>query len=104
MNHPRRMKLGFETRGEVLEAIAAAPENDRRQIVRQAVATANSASRIEKIAEISQGNVALNKPDRFPVIYADPPWRYEHTKTDNRAIENHYPTMDLDDIWVVSQK
>jgi len=24
---------------------------------------------------------------RFPVIYADPPWRYEHVKTENRAIE-----------------
>lgn len=34
----------------------------------------------------------------YPVIYADPPWRYEHVKTENRAIENQYPTMDLDEI------
>lgn len=34
----------------------------------------------------------------FPVIYADPPWRYEHVKTESRAIENHYPTMSLDEI------
>lgn len=34
----------------------------------------------------------------FPVIYADPPWRYEHSKSDNRKIENQYPTMLLDDI------
>ena len=34
----------------------------------------------------------------YPVILADPPWRYEHVKTENRAIENHYPTMSLDEI------
>ena len=56
MNHPRRMKLRFEARGEVLEAIAAAPENDRRQIVRQAVATANSASRIGVPVAFRVGN------------------------------------------------
>lgn len=61
--------------------------------------------RIEKIAEIAKGNTQLevvadspNAPERFPVIYADPPWRYEHVKTDNRAIENQYPTMSLEEI------
>jgi len=34
----------------------------------------------------------------FDVLYADPPWRYEQIRTDNRAIENHYPTMSLDEI------
>jgi N6-adenosine-specific RNA methylase IME4 len=34
----------------------------------------------------------------FDVLYADPPWRYEFAETDNRAIENHYPTMDLQGI------
>lgn len=38
-------------------------------------------------------------PDgQWDVIYADPPWRYEFSKTDNRKIENHYPTMSLDEI------
>jgi N6-adenosine-specific RNA methylase IME4 len=33
------------------------------------------------------------------IIYADPPWRYEgNTAPPNDAIENHYPTMTLDDI------
>jgi N6-adenosine-specific RNA methylase IME4 len=31
-------------------------------------------------------------------VYADPPWRYEHSKTDNRKIENQYPTMELGEI------
>jgi N6-adenosine-specific RNA methylase IME4 len=34
----------------------------------------------------------------FDIIYADPPWRYDFSKTDSRAIENNYPTMELKDI------
>lgn len=35
----------------------------------------------------------------FPVLYADPPWRYEHNETpDLRAIENQYPTMSIEEI------
>lgn len=34
----------------------------------------------------------------FDLIYADPPWRYEHCKTDSRKIENQYPTMSLQEI------
>lgn len=35
---------------------------------------------------------------RYDVIYADPPWRYDFSTTDNRKIENHYPTMAIEDI------
>lgn len=37
---------------------------------------------------------------KFPLIYADPPWRYEHPPigASNRSIENHYPTMTLEQI------
>lgn len=35
---------------------------------------------------------------RFPVLYADPPWRYDFSKSPTRDIENQYPTMDLEDI------
>jgi len=34
----------------------------------------------------------------YQVIYADPPWRYDFSKTDSREIENQYPTMDIEDI------
>lgn len=36
--------------------------------------------------------------EKFDVILADPPWRYEHPISKSRAIENHYPTMSLDEI------
>lgn len=37
---------------------------------------------------------------KYAVIYADPPWRYEHPPigASNRSIENQYPTMTLEDI------
>jgi N6-adenosine-specific RNA methylase IME4 len=39
----------------------------------------------------------LNEVGPFAVLYADPPWRYEHAEP-TRAVENHYPTMHLDEI------
>lgn len=36
---------------------------------------------------------------RFPVILADPPWRYDEGTADpSRKVENQYPTMALEDI------
>jgi len=35
----------------------------------------------------------------YSVLYADPPWRYDHNETpDLRDVENHYPTMAVEDI------
>lgn len=56
------------------------------------------AERVERVQDISQANAPLNIVERYPVIYADPPWEYEHSMTNNRRIDNHYPTMTLDDI------
>ena len=37
---------------------------------------------------------------KFPILYADPPWRYENPPigASNRAVENKYPTMTLEEI------
>lgn len=52
--------------------------------------------RAERVAKIEQASAPLTGDlGRFPVIYADPPWRYEHIETESRAIENQYPTMAL---------
>ena len=40
----------------------------------------------------------LSDKGPFDVLYVDPPWRYDYAPTDSRAIENQYPTMELDDI------
>lgn len=35
---------------------------------------------------------------KYQILYSDPPWRYEFSPSKNRAVENHYPTMLLEDI------
>jgi N6-adenosine-specific RNA methylase IME4 len=35
---------------------------------------------------------------KYQIIYADPPWRYDFSKSDSRKIENQYPTMTVEDI------
>jgi N6-adenosine-specific RNA methylase IME4 len=103
--------------GEVSVSAASAvsdmPVADQREIIargereilqaakaiRQQKAQHLRSDRIRRLAEISAGNQELSFRQRFPIIYADPPWRYEHPPmSENRAIENHYPTMDLDAI------
>src|SRR5215475_14918180 len=49
-------------------------------------------SRHSKIA------AALNNVGRFPLIYADPPWLYDFMSVDAWKVENHYPTMPIDEI------
>lgn len=34
----------------------------------------------------------------FSVIYADPPWRYDFSKSKSRDVENQYPTMTTEDV------
>ncbi|KKL13368.1 hypothetical protein LCGC14_2526480, partial [marine sediment metagenome] len=47
-------------------------------------------------------NISRETPElpngKYNLIYADPPWRYEFSETDSRKVENHYPTMELEDI------
>jgi N6-adenosine-specific RNA methylase IME4/ParB-like chromosome segregation protein Spo0J len=55
--------------------------------------------RQEQVRAERQSPPALTgTPERFIVLLADPPWRYEHTESESRAIENQYPTMSLDEI------
>jgi len=56
-------------------------------------------ARVDNIVKISKGNSSLEQIAEFyPVVYVDPPWQYEYSETESRAIENQYPTMSLDEI------
>lgn len=61
-----------------------------RAVIRQGAA-------VERTKMVEFNAAALGK---FAVILADPPWRYENPPMggSNRSIENHYPTMTLDEI------
>jgi N6-adenosine-specific RNA methylase IME4 len=94
--------------------IATKPKEEQREIVargekeileaakaiRAERAVASREERLDKLAEISKGNVDLVTDQRYPIVYADPPWRYENPPMGgtNRSIENHYPTMTLEEI------
>lgn len=81
-----KVKVGEMTVMEAAKEIRQVKTEQRRE------------DRLEKIVEISQGNVELKTENRYPVLYADPPWRYDYAETENRAIENQYPTMTIEDI------
>jgi N6-adenosine-specific RNA methylase IME4 len=97
----------------VLSISAAAKLAERPQADQQRVATAvlsgedarnamrelHRDERIARLAQIVKGNAGLNGGvGLHPIIYADPPWRYEHAESATREIENQYPTMELDEI------
>jgi N6-adenosine-specific RNA methylase IME4 len=52
--------------------------------------------RFERIA--AQAEAGPLPQHKFPILYADPPWRYEFSATSTRAIEQNYETMSLEDI------
>lgn len=114
LEHGDASLIAAVDRGEVAVSVAAdlaarVPKEQQRAIVEQGpkvvaakaktvVAQERQQQRVEKIVEIAKQNAPLDLPTRYPVIYADPPWRYEHAATTNREIENHYPTMALEEI------
>ena len=51
------------------------------------------------IKEASPTDVTPDFPEgKYPILLADPPWRYDFPVSNSRKVENHYPTMTLDDI------
>jgi N6-adenosine-specific RNA methylase IME4/ParB-like chromosome segregation protein Spo0J len=56
------------------------------------------AARMEKFAEISKANTALPE-QRYPVIYADPPWKFEPFNEETGGERSvPYPVMDIDEL------
>jgi N6-adenosine-specific RNA methylase IME4/ParB-like chromosome segregation protein Spo0J len=97
--------------------IARAPETEQRRVIalddKDAIlAAAKDIQRQRKeerlqVKAVKVAEFAARKPEPlmnlgpFPVVYADPPWRYDYAEDTGRQIENHYPTMSLDDIKVL---
>jgi N6-adenosine-specific RNA methylase IME4 len=63
---------------------------------KKTIRLAEKAHRVAAIAAQPPAPIASTGP--FPVLYADPPWRYDFATDIGRQIENHYPTMALDEI------
>lgn len=53
----------------------------------------------EKRNEVIENLKPIELPEGlFDIIYCDPPWKYDFAETENRAIENHYPTMTVEEM------
>lgn len=84
-------------------AIAVVLERGNVETVREAKQVVREQAHAERDAALPAPPLATASGP-FDLIYADPPWRYERgTLRDNGdAIENHYPTMDLEAIRALS--
>lgn len=79
--------------------LIAAPREDRLDWLKKAEEYDWPKRQLEK--EIRKVRMLELPPPRqltFGVIYADPPWEYEFSKSDSRSIEAHYPTMSVEEI------
>lgn len=94
-----------------LQKIASIPEDEFEKILNTAEeevskVTNNMLVTIAKKADRLNRRPQFEAPDapngKYDVIYADPPWRYDFAESSNRAIENQYPTMDIEDICNLS--
>lgn len=101
LQHAEQCKV---LRHEQKQIVAKAKEiRAEKQRVRHAV-------RLTHMAMVAdQGSTTA--PDRlagtYPVIYADPPWKFGvHSEVTGRekSAENHYPTMDTDEICALFEK
>ena len=84
-----------------LRALAAVPDAvvDAEKRKAETEGRPVSVARVMRAARRAEPVEAPPMPtDRYGVVYADPPWRYDHAEAGNREIENQYPTLSLDEI------
>jgi N6-adenosine-specific RNA methylase IME4 len=70
---------------------------EERAAYREQVET-NRSERHERIASQAKSEQAPGKLGPFSVLYVDPPWQYHAKVSEDRAIEQHYPTLSLADL------
>ena len=62
----------------------------------------NFRSGSKHLTQLSNRNAPLPTDRRYPIIYADPPWQYDFSPSNDRSVENHYPTMPIEEILALS--
>ncbi len=88
-------RLPPEEQAAIVHAVSTGEAKD----FRAARALVNHEARTRKLATISQKITALDGWQKYSLLLADPPWRYDdQTTSPSRVIENHYPTMALEEI------
>jgi N6-adenosine-specific RNA methylase IME4 len=92
------------THAQVREIIAAhgnAVVLRAAKVIRAEQGESRRAERIARILAIGGANSPLTRDRKYPVILADPPWKFEVYDAESgldSAADAHYPTMELADI------
>ncbi len=84
-----------------VQRAAASDPVEAKRLAKKASLIADDQRRDDRLARLAQKQIAATvESKRYSVIYADPPWRYEHAPEgdEGRSIEANYPTMMLDEI------
>jgi N6-adenosine-specific RNA methylase IME4 len=68
------------------------------QAIRSRKAETRRIEQYSKLTTISRANAPLPDNRQFPIVLADPPYRFDHQRSVTRQPENHYPTMPHDEI------
>lgn len=93
---------GIDDSKQDLIEIAKLPKSKQIEVVEKVldgeVASVKSAVFADRQEEAHKQIVAELPKEKYNVIYADPPWRYEKAVSDSRAVENQYPTMEIGEI------
>jgi N6-adenosine-specific RNA methylase IME4 len=85
-----------KTQREAVEKVKAGEKS--ADVVRRLVTEQHREERTRRIVDKSKAGDGPESTIRYPVLLADPPWRYDYSVSANREIENKYPTMSLDEI------
>jgi N6-adenosine-specific RNA methylase IME4 len=96
-------KVAVSTAAEIAEALPAEEQKGvaamseaeilaKAKAIRKEKNEQRRAERVEKLKKQAAGNTELSTATRFPVIYMDPPTKFDAGDSD-RSTENHYPTM-----------
>ncbi len=87
--------------GLLAEDRRVAAENKQVRAHSQKVKRAVRIARMAHIVEKGAATAPAELGQRYAIYYADPPWKYEVWSEEtgmDRSAENHYPTMDVDEI------
>lgn len=84
------------------EAIETGIPLTRKTLVELGREKQRAQQREERDEQLTQQATLLPTGEqKYTVIYADPPWRYDFSATTNREIENQYPTMEVHEIQAI---
>ena len=84
-----------------VQRAAASDPVEAKRLAKKIQASADDTRRGERLEKLASKQAsALHADKRYSLIYADPPWRYEHAPEgdEGRSIEANYPTMTLGEI------